>query len=220
MTGKSKPTTVSIRSFASALLKRFVIAAARIIVSILFLFVAAGSGHAAIDATVTISSQDAGGGVFNYTLTLNNLPTSTSPIETLWYSWIPGLDFMSAAPLSTSAPSGWTPSVQHTGSFDGYSIQYTTTTAPLDPNTSIQFGFSSTVTPAEVAGYSQVPYYPFYYYLEDTTFLYSLSVESGDSQELIAETVPEPSTLALVGFGTIAGAIGIACRRFRPRIQK
>lgn len=220
MTGKSKPTTVSIRSVVSVLLKRLVVAATRIIVSILFLLVAAGSVRAAIDATVTISSQDAGGGVFNYTLTLNNLPTSTSSIETLWYSWIPGLDFMSVAPSSTTAPTGWAGSVQHTGSIDGYSVQFTTTTAPLDPNTTIQFGFSSTVTPAELAGYSQVPYYPFYYYLEDTTFLYSLSVESGDSQELIAETVPEPSTLALVAFGIVAGTIGIACRRLRPRIQK
>ena len=39
------------------LLKRLVVAATRIIVSILFLLVAAGSVRAAIDATVTISSR-------------------------------------------------------------------------------------------------------------------------------------------------------------------
>jgi PEP-CTERM motif len=188
------------------------------IVSLVFLIVASGTIHAAIDGSVTISSQDAGGGIFNYTITLNNLPTSTSQIETLWYSWIPGVDFMSASPVSTFAPSGWAANIEHVnGGYyypDGYSVQYTTTTAPLNPNGSLQFGFSSTVTPTELAGNDSV----YGYYPENTTYLYSISVESGDSEQLVAQLVPEPSSLTLLALG-MATTLGIARRRPRSRIQ-
>ena len=212
-----KPTAVSIRSFASVLPRRFAITATKTLACLLLMFVTIRAVQAAsIDASVTISSVTAGGGVFDYTLTLNNLPTSTSSIETLWYSWIPGADFMSTNPISTFAPSGWAANVEHAGPSDGYSVQYTTSTAPLSPNGSLQFGFSSFITPTELAGHSPI----FSIYLEDTTFLYSVSVESGNSEELTAETIPEPSTLALVALGTIAGVIGIVSRKLRSRISK
>jgi len=172
------------------------------------------SAHAnAIDATVTISS--AGTGPFNYTLTLNNLPTSTDPIETLWFAWVPGVDFMSAAPTSTTPPTGWGTYVE-SGYYGGYSIRFTTTTAPLAPNGTLQFGFTSAVTPAELAGSDSV----YHYYPELTTYLYSQSIEGGDSESLLAQQVPEPSTLALVTFGTVAAALGIGYRRLRSRIRK
>jgi hypothetical protein len=174
------------------------------------------SAHAGIDANVTISSQDAGGGAFNYTLTLNNLSTSTDPIETLWFSWIPGLDFMSVGPTSETAPTGWTTFVESGDYYGGYSIQFTTTTAPLSPNASLQFAFTSTVTPTELAGNDSI----FGYYPELTTYLYSQSVEGGDSESVLAQAIPEPSSLALVGFGTLAAALGIGYRRLRARMQK
>jgi len=172
------------------------------------------NAHATIDASVTISST--GTGPFNYTLTLNNLPTSTSPIETLWFSWVPGLDFMSAGPTSTTAPAGWGTYVESGSYYGGYSIQFTTTSAPLAPGNSLQFAFTSPVTPTELAGNDQI----FGYYPELTTYLYSVSVESGVSEQVVAEQVPEPSTLALVGFGTAVAAFGIAWRKLRFRTQK
>jgi len=188
------------------------VAVPRILFCLLLVFASTRAAHAAIDASVTISSQAAGGGVFDYTLTLNNLPDSTSSIESLWYSWIPGYDFMSSSPLSFSAPTGWTASAQHVTFYtDGYSAQYVTTTAALAPGGSLQFGFSSLVTPTELAGNDQV----FHFYPEQTTYVYSISPEAGVSEALVAQTVPEPSTLTLVAFGTIAGLIGIVCRKLR-----
>src|SRR6266404_1330974 len=64
-------------------------------VGLLLMCVTTRNAHATIDAAVTISSQDAGGGAFNYTLTLNNHAASTSPIETHWFSWILSLNYMS-----------------------------------------------------------------------------------------------------------------------------
>jgi hypothetical protein len=180
----------------------------------LLTFVTTRSARAAIDANVTISSQAAGGGVFDYTLTLNNLADSTASIETLWFSWIPGYDFMSSAPLSFSAPSGWSGSSQHVTFYtDGYSAQYVTTSAALAPGNSLQFGFTSLVTPTELAGNDSI----FHAYPEQTTYVYSVSPESGVSEALTAQTIPEPSSLALVAFGSIAGLIGVCSRKLRKQ---
>ena len=169
------------------------------------LFAIASAANAAIDASLTISSQDIGGGVFSYSLTLNNLPSSTSPIETLWFSWVPGVDFMSSSPLSTSAPSGWSANIEHgdLGPYytDGYSVQYTTTIAPLNPGGTLNFGFTSMVTPDELAGNDSV----YGYYPELTTYLYSMSVEGGASEQILAQAVPEPGTSILVAIGLLAG---------------
>ncbi len=187
-------------------------------VGLLLMCVTTRNAHATIDAAVTISSQDAGGGAFNYTLTLNNHAASTSPIETLWFSWIPGLDFMSVGPTAETAPTGWDTFVE-TGYYGGYSVRYTTTTAPLNPNGQLQFSFTSTVTSNELAGNDSV----FGYYPELTTYLYSQSIEAGDVTSVLAQqvaAVPEPSTLALVGLGTLVAALGIAGRRLCFRSRK
>jgi len=57
---------------------------------------------------------------FNYTLTLNNSAASTANIETFWFSWVPGQDFMAVSPTNIVAPSGWTDAITHAGSGDGY----------------------------------------------------------------------------------------------------
>jgi hypothetical protein len=219
MTGKSKPIATPFRSCAPAVRKRFAMGAVPIVVSLVGLLAAAGNVHATIDASIIVNTnQPAGGGLFNYTLTLNNLPDSTSQIETLWYSWIPGLDLMSSSPTSTSAPAGWTANIEHSsGGYygDGYSVQYTTSTAPLNPVGSLQFGFSSFVTPAELAGNDSV----YGYYPEETTYLYSGGPEVGVSESLLAQAVPEPSSLALAALGAVA-AFGIACRKLRPWIRQ
>jgi PEP-CTERM motif len=216
MTGTSKRSAISFHPIAWAFRNRSATSVARIIASLGCVLALAGRVHAAMDADVTISSQAAGGGVFNYTLTLNNLPDSTDQIETLWFSWTPGLDFMSSGPLSISSPTGWLGSSQHTTSIyfnDGYSVQYYTTTAPLNPGGSLQFDFSSLVTPTEIAGNDSV----YGYYPEVTTFLYSVSIESGDGEQVLAQMVPEPSSFALAALGiTAAFGLMITRRKFRP----
>ena len=180
------------------------------------MFGSARNAHATIDASLTVSSQDAGGGNFNYTLTLKNLATSTSPIETLWFSWVPGLDFMDVAPTAESGPTNWDIFVESGFYYAGYSIRWTTTTADLNPGGQMQFNFTSPITPVDLAGNDHF----FGYYPELESYVYSQSIEGGNSEALIAEQIPEPSTVALVGFGTIAALIGISCRKLRFRNRK
>jgi hypothetical protein len=152
-----------------------------------------------INATALISSQSAGGGLFNYTLTLNNLASSTSPIETFWFAWLPNDDnFLPSSPTSAQAPPGWNSSII-TGSYYSYyyyyydySIEFTSSTAPLNPGHSLTFGFVSSDSPDVVEGDSSI--YPGY--KVDTSYLYS-GVGAGNGAQVIPQ-VPEPSALSLL----------------------
>ena len=46
-------------------------------------------------------------GLYDYTITLNN--TSTTPIGTFWYAWVPGGFFLPSTPASVTAPPGGRP---------------------------------------------------------------------------------------------------------------
>ena len=88
-----------------------------------------GSGRRAqsppvANATLTATGPGA------YALTLNN--TGSTTIGTMWYSWIPGEDFMGSAPTNVLSPTGWTDAITHSGSSDGYAIQWTATSSASD----------------------------------------------------------------------------------------
>jgi PEP-CTERM motif len=175
-----------------------------------FLLGPAPSGHAAESATATISNTPAGGGDFNYTLTLNN--TGTTTIGTFWFSWVPGQDYMNSAPISTSPPAGWAANITHGGSTDGYAIQWlaSTATSDLAAGSSLTFSFESAVTPTEIAGDSPFSAHP----PEGTAFIYSGVPFSDGGVELVVESVPEPSALGLL----VVGALGISLMGWR-RLQ-
>ena len=159
------------------------------IFSILFTF---GTTHAIQAQTLSASGQlsdTASGGGFQYTLTLNNSSASTTNIETFWFSWVPGEDFMAVNPTSIVSPAGWTNQVTHVGSGDGFAIQFVTSTAPLAPGGSLTFTFTSTSSPATMAGDS-----PFHAANPiGTSFVYSGPPLSGVSDEFVVETLPGPS---------------------------
>jgi len=98
-------------------------------------------------------------GTYQYSITLKDAAkgraTATNQIETFWYGWLPGEDFLDTSPLTVSAPTGWTDRITHGGSADGYGIQFVTTTDPLKAGKSLGgFVFTSADTPSEVFGKS------------------------------------------------------------------
>ena len=176
-------------------------ASRRLLLSVLCLLGTASSVHAqSIIANAQISGQAAGGGGYNYTITLNNTAASTSPIGTFWYSWVPGEDFLPSSPTSVQPPTGWTDTITHnTFGADGYALEFIASSALINPGSSLAFKFSSPDSPAALAGNS-----PFYSTTPvGTSFLYGGAPFSGASAEIVVQSVPEPSSLGVLMVGTL-----------------
>ena len=117
---------------------------------ILGILLALGTASAAFAqgeiASGTISG--AGSGPFSYSLSFSDGAGATSPIGSVWYSWIPGFFYLPSSPTSASAPTGWTANIS------GNSVQYTAN-APADyiqPGQSLSgFGYQATFSPAQLA---------------------------------------------------------------------
>ena len=141
--------------------------------------------------TATLTGTQSGS-LYDYTLTLDN--TGTVPIGTFWYAWIPGKFFLPSTPASATAPTGWTADI-----FKNYSIQYTANASAdyLAGGSSLNFYFTSTDTPAALAGYS--PQDPSY--LVGTSYLYSAGPLSDSGYEFVVQSVPEPSAVGWLAVG-------------------
>jgi hypothetical protein len=165
-------------------------------------------------ASATITDQPLGGGVFQYNLALKD--TGTTNIGTLWFSWVPGEDFMTTSPTNVLTPANWIEIIMHGGSNDGYSIQFVNGSGPLTPgNTLGGFQFDSTMTPAQMAGKSiffpttQVP----------TSYVYSGGPFSDAGFQFIASVqTPEPSSIILASIGGTAVLLVVWRRRRRSAI--
>jgi hypothetical protein len=111
-------------------------------------------------ASARIVASQLSATTYQYSITLKNTghrpATAANQIGTFWYAWVPGEDFLDTAPLSISAPAGWTDKITHDGASDGFAIQWVTTSAFLKAGKSlIGFGFTSTDTPSQVFGDSE-----------------------------------------------------------------
>jgi hypothetical protein len=153
-----------------------------------------------------ISGQAAGDGIYDYTLTLNNESSATSPVGTFWFAWTDyGYNLLPSAPTVTESalPAGWSGAVMG-GPYsyygytyqDGYSIEFTSLT-PLAPGGTLTFHFTSADSPAAIAGNS-----PFYDGIPvGTSFVYSGGAFSDAGSQFLVSPVPEPSTVGLMIIG-------------------
>ena len=170
----------------------------------------AATGQAqTIAANAEISGVAAGVG-YDYTITLNNTGGSTSPIETFWFGWVPGEDFLPTSPTSVTPPTGWTDAITHMSAGDGYAIQYVTSTAPISPGSSQTFSFESADSPAAINGNS--PFYPST--PVGTSFLYEGAPFSGASEQFVVQPAPEPSSVAII----MLGALGLMAVRWHKPV--
>ena len=147
-------------------------------------------------ATGTVSGVQ-NGGLYDYTITLNNTSGSVS-IGSFWYAWtpiVPPFFYLPATPSSAGAPAGWAAAV------DGNSIQYTSSGTPLAPGQSIQFTYAATFTPAQLTGNAGL------------SFVYTGGIEGDAGAEVNIQTVPEPSALGLLAAGFLGLSL-IGRRKF------
>jgi hypothetical protein len=174
----------------------------------------AGAARADLVVSGLIASQ-ANGPNFDYTIRLTNSGSSTSPVETFWYAWVPGKDFLTTSPVSVAVPAGWTETITHVPNTptNGYAIQWVTSTAPLAPGGSLDFKFTSADTPASVFGNSV--YYPGT--PVGTSFVYSGAPFQGLSSQFVVTAVPEPSSLALFAAVALAACAYRGARRTLAR---
>src|SRR5450432_3820620 len=159
-----------------------------------------------------IIGQSAGGGIYDYTLILNNESSATRSIGVFWFAWTDyGYDLLPSMPTvkATDMPTGWSGTVLG-GPYsnygytypDGYSIEFTSLT-PLAPGGTLTFKFSSPDSPADISGNS-----PLYGIPVGTSFVYAGAAFSDAGSQFLVVTapVPEPSTISLMVTG-IAGLL-------------
>jgi len=154
------------------------------------------SAAAASSATITTASA---GAINSYSLTLTDGASSTVPIQTFWFAWIPGQDYLATSPLTVTNPTGWTDNITHGGTTDGYAIQWVASSPSFDVaagSTLSGFDFTSVDSPASIDGNSV--FYPSTPVL--TSFTYSSTPLSGTSEKFVVSqtAVPEPATLGLL----------------------
>jgi len=147
--------------------------------------------------------QGSGSGTFTYDLTFSDAAGATSPIGSIWYSWVPGFFYLPGVPSAASAPSGWTATVF------GNSVQYVANAATNDivPGQSLSgFGYTASFTPAQLAAAPN----------SGVSVAYAGGLQTDPGNTFSVQTVvPEPSEAMLLFSG--AGAFWFVRRRGAPR---
>ena len=170
------------------------------------------AASAAISATVTYTSQLSSGN-YQYNLTLNNTSTSSEPIGTFWFAWIPAsasgngypYDFLPHTATNISSPSGWTGVFTVDGippQAGGGTIEWYDTGTALPAAQSLSgFSFTSPDSPDVIAGTSFFGGFPV-----STSWVYQGVLQSGGNpsdqgSEVAPQAVPEPALclLPLIG---------------------
>ena len=163
-----------------------------------------------LNATGEIRLVSESSSLLGYDVTVLNSPKSTQSLKTFWLSWLPGEgNFLPTSPSDVEAPSGWTYTVTHDGSLDGYGIRFVTTTTPLSPGASLDFKFASSDSPSALKANS-----PYFTGIPTLSSVVYSGIQLGTRTELVVSYVPEPGVmaLALVGLGAWIGFSRISRR--------
>ncbi len=153
----------------------------------------AGEAQGVSGVTATLSGAPGAGNTYDYTLTLFN--GGATPVEGLWYAWIPGAFYLPSQPSSAAGgSSGWT------GSIVNNSIQFKGGAGTaLDQGSSDAFAFVTTDSPTALAGDTGggVPI--------GTSYAFPGAVGGNvtGAEEFVVQSVPEPSALGLLAAGSL-----------------
>jgi hypothetical protein len=121
-----------------------------------------------------------GSGPYTYNLSFSDAAGATSPIGSIWYSWVPGQFFLPGVPTSAFAPVGWTAAIS------GNSVQFIANSAGNDilaGQTLSGFGYQANFTPAQLAAAPN----------GGVSVAYSGGLFSDAGQTFTVQPVPEPS---------------------------
>ena len=178
-----------------------------IVLSALGLLTAPASAGS-ISASGVITAK-ADGPNFDYTIALTNTSgAGNDSIETFWFAWVPFQNLLPGTlPSNIQTPSGWT-EVTTGGTVGPFGLQWETTTAALAPGSSLTFGFTSNLTPSQIAGDVSGTSTPV-----ASSTVYSGIFPAGDDAVFVVQSVPEPSTLML----GIVGLASLAALRLRRK---
>jgi hypothetical protein len=165
-----------------------------------------------IAGLATLAQTGASSGSNTYVITLQNTSTPGTSLETFWFAWIPGQNYLDTSPISVQTPAGWTDSITHGGSSDGYAIHFNVTSpsfALASSDSLSGFGLTTADTLAQLEGDSN--FYP------STPVLTSeVSTSSGFggpfSASFVVTAVPEPGSS-----GLLAGGLCIVLWNLRRR---
>jgi hypothetical protein len=131
-------------------------------------------------ASGTISGS--GSGPYTYDLTFSDDASASSPIGSVWYSWVPGLFFLPGTPTGASAPAGWSATVF------ANSVQYVANSPANDiaAGQSLSgFSYQATFSPAELAAAANSG--------ESVAYSGVLFSDGGDTFTVTVQSVPEPN---------------------------
>ncbi len=163
-------------------------------------------------AAATISDVAAGGGVFDYTITLQN--TGATSLDSFWYAWTQSGNNLTSAASSPGSSLGWV-DTSLTGtksiSWEGNSGD------SLAPGDSATFTFDSTET---LGAITTLPSGESVAYVSGTGPSTFAQNEPGVASPVFSPTlsvVPEPSSLGLFAVGGLVLAIGIELCRSRSK---
>jgi hypothetical protein len=148
-------------------------------------------------ASATISDVPAGGGMFDYTVTLKN--TGTTNLSGFWYGWTTSGNNLPSNPSSPGNTLGWA------NTLDGNSIQWSVSGLGLAPGQSGTFTFVSSSTPTAI---TTLPSGESVAYVHGIDFSQGIA---GDSTPVFSPSLvatPEPSSLGMLAAGlfVIAGS--------------
>jgi len=155
------------------------------------------SSYGQVLASSTISGvQDpVVSGEYDYTITLT-AQTGSVPIDSFWFAWTPGHDYLGSAPTSITGGDGWT------GSASSTSIQFVDGT-PITAGSSETFHFDNMDTPSQMATEVGPAH----------SVAYAGGIFSTPSETIGVQAVPEPSVLSLL----TVSAVGFGARLFRRK---